>query len=99
MLINAADAVHVDPSEVLVALVELDELAGDPEAHRLVLLLGDDFDSHLHVGMHAQHEDARRLHPEVADVERRLALDAERAVVDRGDRRARPRTGASRRGT
>ena len=52
----------------------------------LVLLLGDDFDTDLHVGMDAQHEDAGRLHAEVADVERRLALEPERAIVDRGDR-------------
>src|SRR5436190_22253746 len=47
----------------------------------------DDVSLHADVGLDSEQENLRRIHPEVADVEGRLALPLERAGVAHADHR------------
>ena len=73
---DPTDTAHVDPREVLMDLEQLDHLSGDARGTRSVLPLGDDLDPHADLRLHLQHQDPRRVHPEVADVEGGLATRA-----------------------
>src|SRR5438067_6650666 len=47
-----------------------------------VLALGHDLDADIDLGIHAEHEDARRFHPEVAHIECRPTREPHRVLVE-----------------